>query len=86
VGIYVTTGVYKKSTQKEVSIDKYPIILINGRQMADLLHLYSTRTGKDIKTILIESDEWMEKNNHNWLPQTYNQRFSGEDISPIEDE
>ena len=36
LGVYVTTGQYKVSTQKEVSIDGYPIILINGRQVADL--------------------------------------------------
>lgn len=75
IGIYVTTGVYKEWTQKEVAIDKYPIILINGRQMADLLNIYSTRTGKSIKNILIESDEWYKKNLRNWLPHTFNERF-----------
>ena len=85
LGIYVTTGVYKVSTQREVSIDKYPIILINGRQMADLLNLYTSRTGKSIQTILVESDEWYENNRRDWPPTHILRELTGKDVLPIED-
>lgn len=69
LGVYVTTGQYKESTQKEVSMDGYPIILINGRQVADLLNMHSLRTGQSIKEILIECDEFYRDNQSNKPPE-----------------
>lgn len=60
IGIYVTTGTYKDSTQNEVSLDELPIILINGRLLSDLLMAYMLRTGKNLQTILKERDEWYD--------------------------
>lgn len=60
IGVYVTTGTYKNSTQEEVSIDELPIILINGRLLADLLLSYMLRSGKKINEILLERDKWYE--------------------------
>jgi hypothetical protein len=85
LGVYVTTGVYKVSTQREVSIDKYPIILINGRQLADLLNLYSSRTGKTIQTILNECDEWYENNRRDWPPTHILRELTGKDVSANHD-
>ena len=62
IGIYITTGTYKRSVQEEVAIDDYPIILINGRHLADLLIRYMNRTGKHIKTVLTEQDTWYDEN------------------------
>lgn len=62
IGIYITTGTYKRSVQEEVAIDDYPIILINGRHLADLLIRYMNRTGKPIKTVLTEQDTWYDEN------------------------
>ncbi len=62
IGIYITTGTYKESVQQEVAMDDYPMILINGRQLADLIAAYMIRTGKDINTVLKEQDEWCDTN------------------------
>ena len=75
LGVYVTTGQYKVSTQKEVSIDGYPIILINGRQVADLLNMHRLRTGQSIREILVECDRFYRDNQSN-NPRTHTQRFS----------
>ena len=69
IGIYVTTGAFKESTQREVAIDGYPIVLINGRQLADLLNQYKNRVGKKIKVILEECDEWYRQHQKNMPPE-----------------
>lgn len=69
VGVYVTTGTYKVSTQKEVAIDGYPIVLINGRQLADLLIQYRSRTGKEIEEIVDECDRWYRENQKDYPPE-----------------
>ena len=50
-------------------MDGYPIILINGRQVADLLNMHSLRTGQSIKEILIECDEFYRDNQSNKPPE-----------------
>lgn len=69
IGIYVTTGTYKDSTQHEVSLDELPIILINGRLLADLLASYMLRTGKKLEDILIERDLWYDNQQKNIPPE-----------------
>jgi hypothetical protein len=65
IGIYVTTGTYKDSTQAEVSMDELPIILINGRLLADLILSYLIKTGKTLKDVLEERDEWYDNSQRN---------------------
>tara|TARA_B100000767_G_scaffold248031_1_gene248637 strand:- start:7440 stop:8780 length:1341 start_codon:yes stop_codon:yes gene_type:complete len=60
IGIYVTTGTYKNSTQEEVALDELPIILLNGRLLADLILSFMLRTGKKLNDILIERDRWYD--------------------------
>lgn len=67
IGIFITTGFYKESVQREVAMDEYPMILINGRQLADLIVSYMTRTGKSIQQVLTEQDKWCE-NNIKYIP------------------
>jgi len=62
IGIYITTSTFRESVQEEVAIDEYPMILINGRQLADLIKSYMTRTGKSIEVILSEQDKWCIEN------------------------
>lgn len=68
IGVYVTTGTYKDSTQEEVSIDELPIILINGRLLVDLILSYMLRTGKTINEILVERDYWYDTQQKNIPP------------------
>ena len=68
IGVYITTGCFKKSTQNEVALDGYPIILINGRQLSDLLLQYCNRTGQTIEQVLAECDEWFATNQRSIPP------------------
>ena len=43
IGVYVTTSFFSSRTQQEVLQDRYPILLINGRRLAE-----------EIRTALIE--------------------------------
>ena len=80
LGIYITTGTFTEATQKEVSIDGYPIILINGRQLADLLIQYKSKTGLSMNQILKECDEWYEHNQRNIPPSHILRHSKGVDI------
>ena len=71
LGVFVTTGTYKQSKQKEVAVDGYPIVLINGRQLADLLIQYIHRTGKNMKTILSDCDQWYLDNQRDSPPENF---------------
>lgn len=69
MGIFVTTGTYSPATQHEVILDGYPIILINGRQLADLINAYSIKTGKTIDDILQECDKYYDSNQSDKPPE-----------------
>ncbi len=62
IGIYITTATFSRSVQHEVSLDEYPMILINGRQLADLVASYIKRTGKKLTEVLSEQDQWCVDN------------------------
>jgi hypothetical protein len=69
MGIFVTTGTYSPATQHEVILDGYPIILINGRQLADLINAYSIKTGKTIDDILQECYKYYDSNQSDKPPE-----------------
>jgi hypothetical protein len=71
IGIYITTGTFTIPTQTEVAIDGYPIVLINGRQLADLLIQYMNRTGMKVTEILEECDIWYKSNKSNNPPENF---------------
>ncbi len=79
IGIFITTGFFQNSVQYEVILDNYPIILINGRHLADLIQLHLIKAGKSIEQVLLEQDEWYSSNIsyapaftilHDLIPQT----------------
>ncbi len=48
--------------QAEIKDDKLPIILINGKKVSELLLTYMNLSGKTLKQIVEEQDEWAEEN------------------------
>lgn len=70
IGIFITTGTFKESVQQEVAQDEYPMVLVNGRQLTDLISSYIIRTGKTIEEIFVEQDNWYEENIRHVPPQT----------------
>ena len=45
IGIYVTTSWFSESVQREILEDEYPIILINGRKLAELALMLAQERG-----------------------------------------
>lgn len=60
VGCYVTTSTFSDATQREVSEDKYPIILINGKEVARAIRTISIRDGATIEDLLQRIDDGYE--------------------------
>jgi hypothetical protein len=45
IGVYVTTSYYSEPVQREVFEDQYPLILVNGRQLAEISMLLARESG-----------------------------------------
>jgi hypothetical protein len=58
IGVVITLDTFTKQAQEEIRDDKLPIILINGKKVSELLLTYINRTGKSLKQIVKEQDEW----------------------------
>lgn len=57
LGIYVTTSYFSESVQREVIDDKYPIMLINGKKVAQEVFEMMIRDGyQTVNDLLIEVD------------------------------
>lgn len=58
IGVYVTTGVYTRPAQIEMNDDKYPIVLIDGRTLAETVRrLAMEGHGGDLKAFLAETTD-----------------------------
>ncbi len=56
IGVYVTTSYFSEAVQREVYEDDYPIVLINGRRVAEELEALSYESGKSVAAILDKID------------------------------
>lgn len=61
IGVYVTTSYFSENAQREVIEDRYPILLIGGRQVAKEVHKMLVERGRDrleeLDLLLTEIDE-----------------------------
>jgi Restriction endonuclease AspBHI N-terminal/Restriction endonuclease len=57
IGVYVTTSFFSKPTQQEVLEDRYPILLINGRRLAEEIRSAVIDRGDELSTLLAEIAE-----------------------------
>ena len=62
IGVVVTLNAFTSPAQAEIKDDKLPIILINGKKVSELLLTYINKSGKKLKEIVAEQDEWSKKN------------------------
>jgi hypothetical protein len=62
IGVVVTLDTFTMPAQAEIKDDKLPIILINGKKVAELLMTYMNRTKKTLNEIVKEQDEWAINN------------------------
>lgn len=57
VGVFVTTSFFSKNTQVEVYDDEYPLVMINGRQLAEAVSQIMAERGlSDIQDLLKQVD------------------------------
>lgn len=57
VGVYVTTSYFSEAVQREVIEDEYPIVLINGAMVAEVVEELAHEMGVDVVDVLIYVDE-----------------------------
>ena len=62
IGVVVTLNTFTQPAQAEIKDDKLPIILINGKKVSELLLTYMNLSGKTLKQIVDEQDEWSKEN------------------------
>ena len=57
LGVYVTTSYFSEPVQREVSLDRYPVMLISGKAIAEEAILLATQKGlTDVHLLLEEVD------------------------------
>jgi hypothetical protein len=62
IGAFVTTGIYPRNAQLELHQDQYPLILINGKRLAEALRLVTNNEGIGIEQLLAREDRWYAAN------------------------
>jgi hypothetical protein len=61
LGVYVTTSFFSAQTQREVLEDRYPIVLVCGRRLAEEVHRLLVEKGsEDLTALLLEIDRGYE--------------------------
>ena len=62
LGVFVTTGTFTKQAQAELDVDGYPIVLINGQQMAQVLRKEMAATGLGLEMLFERETYWYASN------------------------
>lgn len=62
LGVFVTTGTFTKQAQVELDVDGYPIVLINGQQLAQVLQKEVAATGLALETLFEHESNWYTSN------------------------
>ena len=60
VGAFVTTGHYTEQAQREVMADRFPLLLVNGRQVGETVVMSAALRGVDVPTYIREVDSEYE--------------------------
>jgi|TARA_B100000315_G_scaffold244877_1_gene270112 hypothetical protein len=60
IGVYVTTGVFSKKAQKELKDDNYPMILINGKRLAQEIIQMKNIENISPKELFEKHSSWYE--------------------------
>jgi hypothetical protein len=52
VGVYVTTSYFSLPVQREVLSDRYPVMLVDGRRLAEVIRRYLVGSGETLQVFL----------------------------------
>jgi len=62
MGAYVTTSVFSEPAQLELAEDKYPLVLINGKRLAQELERATVAEGMGLRDLHDRETQWYEAN------------------------
>ena len=71
VGVFVTNSIFSQQTQEEILEDQYPLIMINGKKIAELTNKYILDSSRDLNKLqeyLDNLDEQYESYKSNIRP------------------
>lgn len=68
IGSFVTTGYYTPSAQREVFADRYPLLLLSGRQVGETVVREAALRGVDVRTYIEAVDAEYESRISSRLP------------------
>jgi hypothetical protein len=62
LGVYVTTSIFSEPAQLELTEDKYPLVLINGKRLAKELEHALVEEGMSLPELLGRESAWYDNN------------------------
>ena len=62
LGVFVTTGTFTTQAQMELDVDGYPIVLINGQHLAQVLQKEMATTGLGLESLFEREANWYSSN------------------------
>ena len=70
MGVFVTTSRFSKSAQEEMHDDKFPLLLINGMKLTEIVIKYMHKTGeRNISSFLKSIDNKYREKRLNLKPE-----------------
>jgi hypothetical protein len=61
IGAYVTTSWFSRSVQREILADRYPVVLVDGLRLAEVVRKYLQDNGLELQSLLSRLDEGYDK-------------------------
>ena len=61
-GVYVTTSIFSEPAQVELAEDKYPLVLVNGKRLVQVLEQATVSEGLSLRELLDRETEWYRSN------------------------
>jgi AspBHI-like restriction endonuclease/restriction endonuclease len=58
IGVFVTTGLFSRAAQIELAEDKYPVVLINGRHLVQVILEVTTQERLSVAELLDRESAW----------------------------
>jgi hypothetical protein len=68
IGVYVTTSTFSEPAQIELSEDKYPLVLINGKRLAQEVEQAVVGEGLSLRELLARETSWYHANERPYAP------------------
>ncbi len=68
MGVYVTTSVFSEPAQLELTEDKYPLVLINGKRLARELEQATVDEGLTVRELIDRETAWYQANERPYAP------------------